>query len=149
LKWIQRVSVLHASEVDEEDVLRGTTLKVYRFMLKQKNPVGIREIQRGLRLSSPSLATYHLSKLEKAGLVKQELEGYVVDKVVLRHMIRFRRMLIPKYFFYFILFTGSLILQLTIFRTEIMTSFYVFAFGVNVIAAALFLYETVAAPLDS
>jgi hypothetical protein len=114
-------------------------------MLKQKNPVGIREIQRGLELSSPSLATYHLSKLEKAGLVKQEPEGYVVDKVVLRHMIRFRRMLIPKYFFYFILFTASLILQLTIFRTEIITSFYIFTVGINVIAAALFLYETITA----
>lgn len=132
-------------EGEEEDILRGATLRVYRFMLKQKNPVGIREVQRALAFSSPSLATYHLSKLEKAGFVKQELEGYVVDKVVLRHMIRFRRMLIPKYFFYFILFTGSLILQLTIFRTEITTSFYIFALGINVIAVALFFYETVAA----
>lgn len=136
---------MHVSEADEEDVLRGTTLKVYRFMLKQKNPVGIREAQRALALSSPTLATYHLSKLEKAGLVKQELEGYVVDKVVLHNLIRFRRMLIPKYFFYFVLFTASLMLQLTFFRTEIMTSFYIFTLGINVVAAALFLYETVAA----
>ena len=54
-------------------------------------------------------------------------------------------MLIPKYFFYFILFAGSLIVQLTMFRAEIITPFYIFAFGVNTIAAALFLYETVAA----
>jgi len=128
---------------NEEEVLKGTTLRVYRFMLKQKNPAGIREVQRGLPLSSPSLAAYHLSKLEKAGLVKQELEGYVIDKVVLHNLIRFRRMLIPKYFFYFMLFAASLILQLTMFRTEIVTSFYVFALGVNIIAAALFLYETI------
>ena len=131
--------------VDEEDVLTGKTVKVYRFMLKQKNPVGIREVQRALAFSSPSLATYHLSKLEKAGLVKPEQEGYVVDKVVLQNFIRFRRMLIPKYFFYFILFTGSLILQLTIFRTEIMTPFYIFTLGINIIAASLFLYETITA----
>jgi hypothetical protein len=58
-------------------------------------------------------------------------------------MIRFGRMLIPKYF-YFILFAGSLTVQLTIFRAEIITLFHILAFGVNVIAA-LFLYETVAA----
>jgi len=131
--------------VDEEDVLTGKTVKVYRFMLKQKNPVGIREVQRALTLSSPSLAAYHLSKLEKAGLVKQELEGYVVDKVVLHNLIRFRRMLIPKYFFYFILFTASLILQLTMFRAQVMTSFYIFTLGINIIAATLFLYETITA----
>jgi len=130
---------------DEEDVLKGKALKVYRFMLKQKNPVGIREVQRALTLSSPSLATYHLSKLEKAGLVKQELEGYVVDKVVLHNLIRFRRMLIPKHFFYFVLFTASLMLQLTMFRAEVMTSFYIFTLGINIIAAALFLYETITA----
>jgi len=132
-------------EADEEEALRGKTLKVYRFMLKQKDPVGIREVQRALGFSSPSLATYHLSKLEKAGLVKQEQEGYAVDKVVLHHMIRFRRMLIPKYFFYFILFTASLILQLTMFRAEVMTSFYIFTLGINIIAVALFLYETMTA----
>jgi len=130
---------------DEEDVLKGKALKVYRFMLKQKNPVGIREVQRALTLSSPSLATYHLSKLEKAGLVKQEQEGYVIDKVVLHNLIRFRRMLIPKHFFYFVLFTASLMLQLTMFRAEVMTSFYIFTLGINIIAAALFLYETITA----
>lgn len=130
---------------DEEDILKGTTLKVYRFTLKQKNPVGIREVQRALALSSPTLAAYHLSKLEKASLIRQEQEGYVVDKVILYNLIRFRRLLIPKYFFYFILFTASLILQLTIFRAETMTSFYIFTLSINILAAALFLYETITA----
>ena len=53
---------------EPEEALRGTTLDVYRFLLKRKEPVGAREVQRVLNLSSPSLATYHLSKLEDVGL---------------------------------------------------------------------------------
>jgi predicted DNA-binding transcriptional regulator len=81
-----------------EDVLTGTTLKIYRLMLKKGN-LGIREAQKILHLSSPSVAAYHLSKLERAGILKQEKGQYVVAKVVLRNLIIFRRMLIPKYFF--------------------------------------------------
>lgn len=52
--------------VDEaQDKLKGTTLEVYRFLLKSNKPVGAREIQRNLKLSTPSLAVYHLSKLGK------------------------------------------------------------------------------------
>ena len=55
---------------ESKDVLRGLTLKVYRFILKHDGPVGIREVQRALNLSSPTLALYHIDKLEEAGLVK-------------------------------------------------------------------------------
>ncbi len=44
------------SERDEEDVLKGTTLKVYRFIYRQGKPMGIHDVQRGLTLSSPSVA---------------------------------------------------------------------------------------------
>ncbi len=37
-------------------VLKGTTLEVYRFLLKSGKPVGVRGVQRALNLSSPSLA---------------------------------------------------------------------------------------------
>jgi DNA-binding transcriptional ArsR family regulator len=57
---------------EAEDMLRGTTLEVYRFLLKGSRPLGAREIQRALKFSSPSLAVYHLSKLEEIGLVKKE-----------------------------------------------------------------------------
>ena len=80
-----------------DDVLRGTTLKVYRFLLKRGEPVGIREVQRTLKLSSPSLAAYHLSKLEEAGLIKRKKGNYSVDKVFLESTIRIRRFLIPRY----------------------------------------------------
>ncbi len=55
-----------------EDVLKGTTLEIYRYLLKKGKPQGTREVQRALNLSSPSLAVYHLAKLEDAGLIKRE-----------------------------------------------------------------------------
>ena len=52
----------HMGSEGAKDGLRGKTLEVYRYLLKSKNPVGIREVQRSLDLSTPSLASYHLNK---------------------------------------------------------------------------------------
>ncbi len=65
---------------ESKEVLKGTTLEVYRFLLKSSKPVGTRELQRALDLSSSSVATYHLSKLEDAGLLKREAGGFLVSK---------------------------------------------------------------------
>jgi predicted DNA-binding transcriptional regulator len=47
------------------EVLHGKTLLVYRFIITKNEPVGVREIQRKLKFSSPSLAQYHIDKLKK------------------------------------------------------------------------------------
>lgn len=132
---------------DVEDVLRGTTLKIYKFVLKSKGPVGIRETQRGLKLSSPTLASYHLEKLREAGLLKQSMQGYEPDLVFLKIMIRFRGTLIPRYFFYSIFFISALITELAIFKPPILTRAYFFAVGVIFVASVAFIYETVRALL--
>ena len=49
--------------------LNGTTLMVY-FVLLNKKLVGVRELQRHLNLSSPSVAKYHLEKLVNLHLVQ-------------------------------------------------------------------------------
>ncbi|MFQ6077098.1 MAG: ArsR family transcriptional regulator [Candidatus Bathyarchaeia archaeon] len=119
------------------------TLKVYLFVLKHEGPIRTREIQRGLKLSSPSLAAYHLNKLEDAGLLKREGGDYVVDRVFLRSVVRLGRMLIPRYFFYTVFFVSALILELTVFRPETLTSLYFFSVVVTVASALAFCYETV------
>jgi hypothetical protein len=53
------------------------------------------DVQRGLNLSSVSVAQYHIKKLLEAGLAKEEPGGYSVDRVVFENMIRIRRSLIP------------------------------------------------------
>jgi len=67
----------------DEDVLRGKTLEVYRYVLKNGKPTGVREVQRALRFSSPRLSFYHLNKLEEAGFLKKTVDGYVVERVFL------------------------------------------------------------------
>ena len=37
--------------------LQGVTLKVYLYVVKKHGPVGPRDVMRGVRLSSPSVAT--------------------------------------------------------------------------------------------
>jgi DNA-binding transcriptional ArsR family regulator len=122
------------------DVLRGTTLKVYRFVLKSGKPIGVREVQRALELSSPSLAAYHLSKLEEAGLLRQEKGEYSVNKVFLESMIRIRHFLIPKYLFYSVFAFSALIIELTLLRPPALTSSYFFSTTATFILALC--YET-------
>jgi DNA-binding Lrp family transcriptional regulator len=130
---------------ESDDVLRGLTLKVYRFILKNDRPVGIREVQRGLNLSSPTLALYHINKLEEAGFIKKELNGYTADRIVLRNLIRLRRVLIPRNLFYTVFFVTSLIFLVVFLKPPILTREYIFALGVISVAAATSVYETIKA----
>ncbi len=125
-----------------EDVLKGTTLEVYRFMLKNGKPLGIREVQRALELSSPSLAVYHINKLEDVGLLKKENGNYVVNRVVLEDTIKISRFLIPRFTFYAIFTTLLLIIETTLLRPTIITSFVFFAILGTIVCAAAFWYET-------
>ncbi len=130
---------------DEKDVLRGLTLKVYKYVVKSGKPVGIREIQRALRLSSPTLALYHVNKLEEAGLIKKYLNGYVADKIVLENLVRLRRSLVPRHFFYSVFFVSALVIMVVFLRPFTLTREYVFGLGVAVVATGTSLYETVKA----
>jgi DNA-binding transcriptional ArsR family regulator len=130
---------------EPKDVLRGLTLKVYRFILKNSNPSGIREIQRALHLSSPTLALYHVNKLEEAGLVKKHLDGYIADRVVLENFIRLKRTLIPRHFFYVVFFAAALVFLGTFLRPEVMTREYVFSIVAIAVAEIAAIYETVKA----
>ena len=81
-------------------------------MLKTKKPLGIREIQRALKLSSPSVAQYHLTRLESAGFVKKEAGNYVIDRITLDSCVKISRFLIPKYLFYSVFAGVALIVDL-------------------------------------
>ena len=130
------------SSEDPESMLRGTTLEVYRFLLKSGKPVGTREVQRALDLSSPSLAVYHLSKLEDVGLLKHVNGGYVVDKVVLEDGIKVRRFLIPRFLFYAIFAVLLLVAEFFFLRPAMITSEYFFSTVGTLICAVAFCYET-------
>ena len=128
---------------ESREVLRGTTLEVYRFLLKSNKPVGTRELQRALNLSSPSVATYHLSKLEDAGILKREGGGFTVSKYLLENSVKVNRFLIPRYFFYSVFAITVLAVELTLMKPTLITREYLFSVLATGILALFCSYETV------
>jgi len=125
---------------NEYDVLVGKTLHVYRYAIRQNKPVRVRQVQRALKFKSPTSASYHLTKLEQAGLLKQTAEGYVVEKLVLENYIKLRRVLIPKYMLLSLFFAVALIINIAVFRPPQLTRDFVFATLVIAIAVASYAY---------
>jgi len=93
-------------EAKLEYALRGKAWKVYWLLLKNGRPMSVREVQRALRFSSPSVAQHHLEQLRELGLVQKQNVGgdyFLVGEVkigVLRHYVKLGRLLFPRYFFY-------------------------------------------------
>lgn len=131
-----------------EYALRGKAWKVYWLLLKNGHPMSVREVQRALHLSSPSVAQHHLEQLCEVGLVKkQEVGGhyYLVSEVkigVLRHFVKLGKLLFPRYLFYAVFSTTFyaiyLILAMPNFTREGLPLIF---FGA--IVTAIFWYETI------
>jgi len=83
--------------------LKGNTLRVYVYALK-KRKVGVREVQRALLMSNPSLAQYHLNKLKELGLVSENNGEYEVSSEVkvdvMRDFLRVGTLIVPRFIFY-------------------------------------------------
>lgn len=85
--------------------LRGKTLKVYLHLLRFGKAAGVREVQKELGFSSPSVAFHHLDKLLDLGLVeKDHYERYVlvkkVDTGILHSFVSIRGLTLPRLGFY-------------------------------------------------
>ena len=117
-----------------ESELRGTTLRIYWALFSRNKPMGVREAQRTLKLSSPSTALYHLDKLRRLGLVEKDSYGqYVVVEEVkvgtLRQFVRFGKLILPRYLFYAAFFWTALISYLA--------ESWILGFGPNTTAVVL------------
>jgi hypothetical protein len=130
-----------------ESMLKGKTLIVYWYMLQQpSHAVGVREVQRSLGFSSPSIAVHHLEKLHDLGLIqKKATSDYVLEEEVkvgiLKFFTRMGRYLVPRYLFYSLLFSTMLASYLGLcFWVQIAPSFYATMFAL--IATILFWLET-------
>lgn len=127
-----------------EDQLKGKTLQVYMYMIKRKEAVGVREVQRDLGFSSPSVANYHIEKLTQLALVSQDEYGryYVVQKVqvgVLQAFVNVGGYSVPRLLFFAAFFTTMLVAYLVLNHARL----DVFAVGFAVAGAAAFWVETV------
>jgi predicted DNA-binding transcriptional regulator len=135
-------------ETQLEYSLRGKDWKVYWLLLKTGRPMSVREIQKLLHFSSPSIAQHHLEQLRQLGLVaKQEIGGNysLVSEVkigVLKHFIKLGRMLFPRYFFYAVFSTtfyaAYILVLMQGFTRE---NLFILTFGA--IVTAIFWYEAV------
>lgn len=100
------------ADLSRESEIHGTTLRVYWYLFRNAKPVGVRETQRALSMSSPSTALYHLEKLRELGVTeKDEIGRYFLKEQVqvgtLRMFLRIGRLILPRYLFYAIFLTTA------------------------------------------
>lgn len=127
----------------------GTTLNVYAYMVKKGKPVCPREVISGANLSSPSVAYWHLQKLENSSLLQKNGAGeYAVkEKVNISGHIRIGRNLVLRLmcysqFFLVILTVEGAIISVQFFHDgEIPNLDLLYLLVTNAIAFALFLGE--------
>ncbi|RLI02570.1 hypothetical protein DRO31_03840 [Candidatus Bathyarchaeota archaeon] len=130
-----------------ESELKGKTLLVYTHMLKQPNdPVGVREVQRELGFSSPSVSSYHLNKLQELGLVENEYGDYKLVKDikvgVLKQFITLGGVILPRYLFYAVLMTTMLMTYL-IQTPYFPSSQYFTTLMMGLVPSVILWYETI------
>jgi hypothetical protein len=125
--------------------VRGNALKVYLYLVRH-GPSELRDVQRGVGLSSASLASYHLGKLSEAGFVTQDEHGrYLAVKEasdrVLEGYSRMGPAIVPQLFFFALLFT----ILVAFFSIEALyaSGFTVYLVAVCAAMVLVFWYETV------
>ena len=128
--------------------LRGKAWNVYWLLLRSGREMSVREIEKALHFSSPSIAFHHLEQLCQLGLVeKQKIGGNykLVSEVkigVLRHFVKLGRLIFPRYFFYAVFSSSFYIAYLTLLMKIVTTeSLFVIAFGA--IISIIFWYEAI------
>ncbi|MBS7632608.1 hypothetical protein KEJ15_03160 [Candidatus Bathyarchaeota archaeon] len=136
----------NAEETSLDYALRGKDWQVYWLLLKNGRGLTVREVQKALHFSSPSVAQHHLEQLRGLGLVqKQEVTGQylLVSEVkigILRHFVKLGRLLFPRYFFYAVFSTAACILYVLFFMEKFGgESLFIILFGA--IVAMIFWYE--------
>ena len=112
--------------------LRGKTLQVYVYLLKKNEPIGIREVQRSLGFSSPSVAFHHIEKLFNSGAIEKDNYGryYLAKKVnirVLQSFSKIGRFTLPRLGFYATFFSTFTLLYAAQFLGS--SNIYALSFG--------------------
>ena len=142
------LSLSSEDETRLEYELRGKAWRVYWFLLKNGRPVSVREVQRALHYSSPSVAQHHLEQLRNLGLVEKQNVGgdyALVGEVkigVLRHFVKLGRLLFPRYFFYAI-FSTTFYLAYLIMLVQSWTRENIFIAVFGAVVSIIFWYEAV------
>lgn len=129
------------------ELLQGKTLKVYWWLMRESQPHGGRDMQRALRLSSHSLAIYHLDKLREAGLVEIDDDGkYFVTKIVKVSFIKFfmglGRYRFPRYLSYAVFYSVAIIALMISFPLQF-NPMMIIAYGILIFGLLTSWFETI------
>lgn len=138
---------MSSEEAYIESELKGKTLLVYMHILKNPDEaVGVREVQRELGFSSPSVSSYHLNKLQDLGLVENEYGDYKLVKEVkvgvLKQFITLGGVMLPRYLFYAVLMT-TMLLTFMIQGPLVPTRETITALVMGLVPAVILWYETI------
>ena len=129
-----------------EYALRGKAWRVYWILLKTGRPLSVRDVQRLLHFSSPSVAQHHLEQLRQLNLVEKLESGgdyALVGEVkigVLRHFVKLGKLLLPRYFFYAV-FSTTFYLLYYVFLMRDFTRENLFITVFGLIVSIVFWYE--------
>ena len=96
----------------------GKTWDVYHCILTSSDPIGVREIWRKLRLSTPSLTQNHVNKLLELKLIESTPQGEYVSNDVerietLKNFLALRGLMIPRMVVYAALLSGVMLSYVT------------------------------------
>ena len=147
--WLGDSPTLNSQEqADSEKVaseLKGNTLRVYWYVMNaNKQTVGVREVQRALDFSSPTLALYRLDKLKDLGLVSKDSGEYRLIKEVkvdvLKQFLRVGRVFVPRFALYAALFTVLFVYYVLLIRD--LSVFTLFGLIFGGLGSAIFWFET-------
>lgn len=135
-------------QINPESYIKGTTLEIYYYILRKKSSVGVREVQRELSLSSPSVASYHLEKLVELNVITKSATGNYeirqkLDIGTLNQFILIGNYTLPRFLFYAVFFTvisiGYILLFFNLPLTTSKLFVLIFSFG----STFIFWFETV------
>jgi len=131
-------------KISIEDQLKGKTLQIYMYMVKKREPVGVREVQRDLGFSSPSVANYHIDKLVDLALISKDEYGryFVVQKIqvgVLQAFVNIGGLTVPRLSFFAAFFTTTFIVYLVLNLGDL----NIYAIGFALAGTVAFWFETI------
>ena len=127
-------------------LLKGRTMSVYALLLTREK-MGVRDIQRSLGFSSPSLALHHLTKLVELELVNKDAHGdYSITRTVkvgsLSLFVRIGKRLMPRFFFLISLFSIMLFVYVIFFMSWPLSGQDIMFISLCLISIAVVLYES-------
>jgi len=124
--------------------IRGNTLRVYVYLLRS-GASELRDVQRALGFSTPSLASYHLGRLVEAGYATQDEHGrYLVvqgaTNAILDGYTKLGGVVVPQLLFFAILF--SVVIGFFAYMSLMYAAYVPLLVGAAAVMVVVFWYET-------